>query len=199
MTRILLVAALLPALAHAGAEENLKQKLAKLKQFQAGFSQQVFDDQGNLIQEGRGRLAVSAPDRFRWQLTAPEESLVVADGNAVWVYDPLMEAVSIYRQDDAIAQTPLTILTRTDAEAWDQYRFSEQGQCFTAEPKSEDSHVRMMSVCFDGERIASLAMVDSQAVRSEFALSGFTSEGVAMSEFRFTAPEGTEIDDQRGQ
>ncbi|WP_417349628.1 outer membrane lipoprotein chaperone LolA [Ferrimonas sp.] len=199
MKRVILAVALLPALAHAGAEENLKQKLSQLESFQAGFSQQVFDDQGELIQEGEGRLAVSSPDRFRWQLTAPEESLVVADGSAVWVYDPLMEAVSVYRQDDAIAQTPLTILTRTDDQAWSQYQFSQNDQCFDAEPISEESHIRRMSVCFQGDSIASLAMVDSQAVRSEFTLSGFSSEAVSAEQFQFTAPEGTEIDDQRGQ
>ncbi|USD38980.1 MULTISPECIES: outer membrane lipoprotein chaperone LolA [Ferrimonas] len=199
MKRIAIAVALLPLLAHADAQQNLKQKLDNLSQFQAEFQQQVFDEDSNLIQTGQGKLALRAPDRFLWQLTAPEESLLVADGEAVWVYEPLMESVSVYRQDDAIAQTPLTILTRTDEQAWQRYQFSQRGDCFDAEPKDEDSHVRKMSVCFAGETITSLAMTDSQAVRSEFALTNFSTAPLADTMFVFDAPEGTEIDDQRGQ
>ena len=36
----------------------------------------------------RGQVVFAKPGRMRWTYTAPEESLVVSDGEWMWIYDP---------------------------------------------------------------------------------------------------------------
>ncbi|WP_169308401.1 outer membrane lipoprotein chaperone LolA [Ferrimonas aestuarii] len=199
MKPMLILAVMLPFVAHGAADDNLKQKLAQLEQFSAQFNQQVYDEAGQLTSTASGELSMQAPDRMRWQQQIPDDYLIIADGQAVWVYEPFMEAATVYRQDDAVAQTPVTILTQSQSDAWQQYDVSQQGDCYTLAAKEEDSQISAMKVCFDGQIIKSLTMNYSYGGHSDLTLTGFTTEAQAASLFEFVAPEGTEIDDQRGQ
>ena len=46
------------------------------------------------------------PNRFNWHTTSPDESLIVADGKDVWVYDPFVEQVTALKMKDAVLNTP---------------------------------------------------------------------------------------------
>ena len=68
--------------AMADDSPSLKQKLEELNSLHAEFSQTVTDINGKVIQQGSGTFALSVPNQFYWHLTSPDESLIVADGNA---------------------------------------------------------------------------------------------------------------------
>ena len=73
----------------ADAASDLKQKLTGVSLFSAKFAQTVYDSKGKELQKASGTLLVQRPNRFNWHTTTPDESLIVADGKDVWVYDPL--------------------------------------------------------------------------------------------------------------
>ena len=72
------------------SKAKLMAKLAKIEFFSAEFSQKIFDETGNELQQGSGLLSVSKPNLVNWQTTLPDESLIVSDGSNLWFYDPFV-------------------------------------------------------------------------------------------------------------
>jgi outer membrane lipoprotein carrier protein len=114
-----LATALLATTAHAGGRDDLSAFTRNLKGLDGTFTQQVFDANGKKKEASSGRVAMSAPRHFRWEYAKPFEQLIVADGKAVWVYDPDLKQVTKRAQGVEERSSPLTALidpTRLDKE-----------------------------------------------------------------------------------
>ena len=48
----------------------------------------------------RGRVVFAKPGRMRWVYESPEPSLVVSDGETLWIYDPVLKEVQILSVDE---------------------------------------------------------------------------------------------------
>src|SRR5690554_5428418 len=108
-----------PSAANNQAERQvLLERLNQLTIFEADFAQQVTDAQGDVVQQLHGHLALARPNLLHWQTDAPDEMLMIADGQNLWYYNPFVEQVTIYQQDNAVAQSPLLLLLDGANEAW---------------------------------------------------------------------------------
>jgi outer membrane lipoprotein carrier protein len=89
--------------------------------FSATFRQEVWDDGDELIETSTGRLSLLRPDRFRLTYETPYESLIVADGETLWMYDVDLEQVTRAPFDDGFSQTPAMLLSgdRSVSESFD--------------------------------------------------------------------------------
>jgi outer membrane lipoprotein carrier protein len=47
----------------------------------------------------RGRVVFAKPGRMRWVYESPEPSLVVSDGETLWIYDPELKEVQVFSVD----------------------------------------------------------------------------------------------------
>ncbi len=57
---------------------------------------------GSVPDEGapvRGRVVFAKPGRMRWTYESPEPSLVVSDGETLWIYDPTAKEVQVLPVD----------------------------------------------------------------------------------------------------
>ncbi|GAA4903895.1 outer membrane lipoprotein chaperone LolA [Ferrimonas pelagia] len=185
------------AMAQADDTDVLKLRLAQLPQFEAQFNQQAFDFDNNLVQQSAGHVALQAPLKFVWEQRDPEPLQLISDGEAVWFYDPYVEQVTVSNVDDAISQTPLSLLSSQDPAIWARWNVVQAQECFTL-TDTQASDVQMQ-VCFNDEVISKLQLVDAQGTRTTMLLTDFTTELAQSSQFHFTPPEGTYIDDQRHQ
>ncbi|MEL4398920.1 outer membrane lipoprotein chaperone LolA [Shewanella algae] len=176
----------------------LREKLDAIAGLKADFQQQVTDINGKLIQQGSGELALAQPNRFYWYLQQPDESVIVADGKDVWIYNPFAEEVSVLALENAIAASPMTLLVRRDEASWARYNITLDKECFQIAPKTEEAGVQQVSVCFNDDTLTQLALKDSQGNLSQFKLSGQKSlTDSDKTLFQFKVPEGVSIDDQR--
>ena len=80
-----------PSSAQAGAGrevsvERLTTLLAPFERFEAQFTQFTLDGSGRLLDQAAGRMAIFRPGRFRWDYTQPDQQLILADGNNLWIY-----------------------------------------------------------------------------------------------------------------
>lgn len=200
MTRLMLAAlSVFTASAMAATPaEQLQQKLDANPAFQANFSQTVTDVNHKVIQSGTGVLALAQPNHFYWHLQQPDESLIVADGQDVWIYNPFAEEVSVLSLDQAIATSPMTLLVHRDAAAWDDFTISVNDSCYTIDPKASDAGVQQVSVCFNGDKLTEISLNDNQGNHSEFALRKYTAIAKDAKMFNFDVPAGVSVDDQRG-
>ena len=69
-------------LLYAGVIEDIKRIYDTLRTFRADVVQEV--KFGNVVVY-RGRVYLKKPDLFRWELTEPEEYIIVARGDSSWV------------------------------------------------------------------------------------------------------------------
>lgn len=195
-----LVSVLLFSSIAANADDSaaLKNKLAKINNVKADFSQTVTDLNQKVIQTGKGVLALAFPNRFYWHLTEPDESLIVADGSDVWVYNPFAEEVTVMDVGQAIKASPIALLVHRDAKTWAQYQVKQEGDCFRIKPLNIDSAMSAVEVCFKGEALTEMVLDDKQGNVSQFRLSN--QQPLSKSEsslFTFMLPEGVDVDDQR--
>lgn len=177
---------------------SLKQKLVELDSLKAEFSQTVVDINGKLIQQGTGQFALAVPNQFYWHLTAPDESLIVADGSDVWIYNPFAEEVSVLDLNQAIDASPIALLVHRDETTWLQYRVTLSDDCYQISPKNIDSGVAQVEVCFSSDNLTSMKLEDQQGNISQFQLT--EQQKLADNDktlFQFVVPEGVDIDDQR--
>ncbi|MGJ8692379.1 MAG: outer membrane lipoprotein chaperone LolA [Thalassotalea sp.] len=180
-------------------KKTLMAKLKAVNYFTASFSQQVFDNDKNLIQQGRGKLIVSKPNKVYWQTTEPEESLIVSDGETLWLYDPFIEQVSLFSYQASIENTPILLITSESNEVWSNYSVtqpaSDQYQIISDD---EQSQVTSLTVTFSGKDISQLVITDVTGQTSEITLSENNHQTVPDAKlFTFTVPQGVHIDDQR--
>ncbi|WP_394230673.1 outer membrane lipoprotein chaperone LolA [Shewanella colwelliana] len=184
--------------AMADDSASLKQKLEELNSLHAEFSQTVTDINGKVIQQGSGTFALSVPNQFYWHLTSPDESLIVADGNDVWIYNPFAEEVSVLDLNQAIDASPIALLVHRDEKTWQQYSVTQENRCYQIVPKDIDAGVTKVAVCFDDNSLSMMTLEDQQGNISEFNLTeqGPVSDSQS-SLFKFVVPEGVDIDDQR--
>ncbi|WP_163558917.1 outer membrane lipoprotein chaperone LolA [Halomonas sp. NO4] len=195
-----LVAALavpLTALASEGAE-RLTAMLEPLESYQARFEQLILEGSGERLQEARGQMWLSRPGRFRWEVDAPYEQVVVSDGEEVSLYDPDLEQVTVQALDQRVTHTPALLLSGSASELTESYEVSrsQQGsaESFTLVPKAPDTLFESLEMTFRGEQLRFLRMTDStgQQTAIEF-LDVQMNPAIDADRFTLDVPDGVDV------
>ena len=80
-----------------------------MKSFSGRFEQEDSRRDGR-VDRARGSLAYRRPGRMRWEYDPPQEQLLVTDGSTMWLYDPLLDNVTVQPLRDLTRGTPLSFL-----------------------------------------------------------------------------------------
>jgi len=177
----------------------LIEKLKKITFFSASFEQKIIDDKGNVLQEGRGELAVRKPNMVHWDTQTPDESLLVSDGETLWVYDPFIEQATAYKLASSIANTPILLLTSDANELWEHYSVSKINQStYLIHANDVNSQIKTLELQFYQDKLSGFTFLDATGQLSVIRLkdADFTTSPT-LDLFQFDLPEGTYLDDQR--
>ena len=182
----------------ADASEDLQERLNKVNSFQASFSQKVTSPEGDLIQEGVGDLWLERPNLFNWNMTSPDESVLVSEGKNLWFYNPFVEQVTVTNLADATQDTPFLLITRNDPKDWKQYSIIQQGNTFDLKPKQTNGTLKRFSITVSPQgTIEQFSAVEQDGQTSAYQLKEQKNGRVDASKFKFTVPKGVTLDDQR--
>lgn len=183
--------------AWAGAVEDLNARLEKISSLTVQYHQQVSQN-GKTIQQGSGIIKLKRPNLFRIESKTPQESLLVSNGKTLWFYDPFVEQVTIRNAQDALAQTPVVLLTNNSPVVWQKYTVSQVGDVFTLLPKSPKSTLKSftLEITADGS-LKRFATTEKSGKSNNYSLSGENKFNLGNEIFSFTPPKGAEVDDQR--
>ncbi|MGL4474861.1 MAG: outer membrane lipoprotein chaperone LolA [Shewanella sp.] len=182
----------------ASDSTDLQKKLANMQSLQADFSQKVTDVNDKVIQQGSGTLAMQTPNLLNWHLTAPDESLIVANNDGVWIYNPFAEEVTILDAKEILTASPVALLVSRDEKVWSQYQVAASGDCYKITPIQLDAQVQNVNLCIKGNKLVNLSILDNQGNNSQFELSNQQVLAANNSQqFSFAIPDGVDIDDQR--
>jgi len=194
------------------ASASLQALLSNMKQFRAGFAQTVVDAQQNVVHEAQGTLTMTRPNKLRWETTFPDETLLVADGEAVWNVDTFVEQVTVLSQKNAIKDNPIVLLTSTDEATWSSFSISKTKQAsatgnaaiaseesYQISPKEVGGQIVTLTLTFNQENeLTSLDMLDAQQQISTLVFNNIeTRFPVPADTFSVEIPNSYIVDDQR--
>lgn len=200
LRHLMLTALLLPALAQAAdaARGRMEAFSKDLKSVSADFSQVVTTANGKRTDETKGTLALSAPNRFRWDAKTPFEQLIVADGAKVWIYDPDLEQVSVRNQSFEEAHSPLTVLT--DLSQMDrEFTTSESGErdglaWLKLVSRAKEPDFEYAELGFDAQNLSRMRFKDQLGNLTEIRFSNWQrNPSLPATTFSFKPPAGVDV------
>jgi outer membrane lipoprotein carrier protein len=187
------------ALAQSGpARTQLEQFSQDLQTLQASFDQLVIGVDGAIEDESAGRLWLSRPRLFRWEYGGEFPEVLVADGDHVWIYDEMLEQVTVKDQSRLSSDSPLTLLTDLSHldEQFEVRELGDDNGMYLLELKARNQEAEFERVLL-GLRDHSLllmAMEDAFGLRTEIRFRDIERNLVLdASLFRFDPPPGTDV------
>ncbi len=186
------------ALSGQAVADTLVERLAELNNFNAHFEQKVFSYDGTLVQTAAGELHLSKPGKFVWHTQQPDEQLMVSDGQTLWLYNPLLEQVTLYDAAQMLGATPLALLLG-DPQAWQGYNIEDTERGYRVTPREASTELSAFELAFNGDQLSQLVVLDTQGQQMQFSFSKQDTAAIAPDRFQLTLPDGVDIDDQRAQ
>ena len=196
--RMLLAAAMLPLLSHAGGLDDFLAFNQSTKSATARFEQQVVDRSGKVVERASGTFAFARPGKFRWTYEKPHRQLLVADGAKLWIHDPDLNQVTVKRIDQAISSTPAALLAGRD-DITKLFTLRDGGTAdglswVEATPKSPDTGFERVRLGLQGKTLAAMELRDQLGGRTVLRFSDVKSNtSVPPETFSFTAPKGADV------
>lgn len=186
--------------AESTAAEALQQKLQQIDTFSAHFTQQVFDQQRQVLQQAEGELNLKQPQLFRFETTVPENNIFIGDGQSLWFYSAELEQLTIYDAAAEVNRTPFVLLTSKEPALWANFNVKQQQQQFIISAKDSSSQVTELILIFSQAALSEMRVLDINQQLSVFKFNAVQINiPIANSLFNFLPPEFTEIDDQRSR
>ena len=185
--------------AHADAEsvKRLGQLLGS-DTITARFSQLTLDGSGTQLQETAGEMSVKRPGLFYWHTDAPQEQLMVSDGQKVSLWDPNLEQVTIKKLDQRLTQTPALLLSGDVSKISESFDITSKQagdvMDFTLKPKTKDTLFDSLRLSFRGGKINDMQLIDSVGQRTNILFTGVkVNEPIPASKFKFDIPKGADV------
>ncbi|WP_313516990.1 outer membrane lipoprotein chaperone LolA [Pseudomonas sp.] len=187
--------------AHADQDASVKRLTELLQQAQtltARFTQLTLDASGANLQETAGELSLKRPGLFRWHTDAPQEQLLVSNGEKVWLYDPDLEQVTVQKLDQRLTHTPALLLSGDVSQISENFEIShkEAGGVvdFVLKPKAKDTLFDNLRVSFRNGTINDMQLIDSVGQRTNILFLGVKmNEPLDAAQFDFKIPEGADV------
>ncbi len=108
---VLLLSILTSTALAATPSQNLASLLSNYQSLQANFTQTITDEKGKVLQKSRGKMSLKRPGQFRWQITAPNKQLIIANNKYLWIYDVDLEQATRQKINKANANSPAWLLS----------------------------------------------------------------------------------------
>lgn len=175
-------------------KHQLQQLLQHTQSLSAQFQQQVKDEQGQLLQSLSGTLKLKRPANLYWHTQRPDESVMVANGETVWYYNPFVEQVTIYSQSDMVDNSPLLLVLDSQGQRWEDYNVQREGGRYIVEQVDNGNRLELV---FEQQVLKEITMVQPHGQRTELVLSQVSlNHAIDDGAFDFKVPKGVDVDDQ---
>jgi outer membrane lipoprotein carrier protein len=186
------------AVADESARAHLERFAGDLTSLHANFEQQVVNSAGLVEDRSSGSVWLHRPQKFRWQYGGDFPELIVADGSHIWMYDEVLEQVTVRDQSQLAANSPLTLLT--DISGLDrQFEVRDLGAVDglnLLELRSNDmeSEFERILLGLTEHGLATMTMEDAFGFRTEISFSEVErNPELDQDLFRFVPPESADL------
>ena len=186
------------AMAGGSASEKLTAFLQTVVTLKSQFEQTVLNPQGEIIEQAQGQFILERPGKFRWDYLSPYPQEIVADGTRIWFYDVDLEQVTVKSQQEALTDTPATLLSgEMLPEEKYQVRDVDSSDGFSwveLTPKDAESNFQTVRLAFDRTGLRQMVMQDSFDQYTRLIFSD-VHENIVLDEviFQFVTPDGVDV------
>lgn len=187
-----------PKVGAQAGQQRVESFLQGLDGLQAQFKQVLTDRNGQTVDEASGTLAISRPDRFRWDYRQPYSQIIVADGSRIWIYDSDLEQVTVRKLDETLSATPAMLLSGRSslADNFNVTQVSREGAVdwVKMEPKRDDTDFRWVRLGFEGPLLKYMQLADKLGQTTSLEFSQLErNPPLDPSRFTFTVPPGADV------
>ena len=186
------------SIAQSSAREQLNQFAEGLESFSAKFEQRVIGTDGDIQDQSEGMVWLSQPHFIRWEYGGDFPELVVADGSKIWIFDEMLEQVTVKPQSDFAGDSPLSVITDI-SKLDEQFEVREAGELediFLLDLRSVNSESQFDRIILGlrENELVSMTMEDAFGLRTEIHFKELTrNEPLDEKLFAFVPPEGVDV------
>jgi len=178
MNRIIFLGALLFFSLAGTGQADAQSARAQLERFSdqldtlhAQFEQQVIGTDGVTGDSSSGEVWLRRPGLFRWEYGGDFPEVVVADGKNIWIYDEVLEQVTVKDQSQVAMDSPLSLLTDL-GQLDEQFEVreagqSEQWQLLELRSRSMESDFERILLGLNDDSLQLMVMEDAFGLRTE--------------------------------
>ena len=188
----------LAAHAQGSSLERFQTYVRTTQAARAAFDQKVYDRAGKLTQESKGTFAFLRPGLFRWSYAKPNPTLIVGDGERVWIYDEDLKQVTVRKLAKALGSTPAALLAgASDIEK--AFDLSDAGDndglaWVEAKPREKEAGFERVKLGLGVSGVEAMELVDHFGQTTKLRFSSIQrNPKLDASEFRFTPPKGADV------
>ncbi|NNC68765.1 MAG: outer membrane lipoprotein chaperone LolA [Gammaproteobacteria bacterium] len=180
------------------AIQRLDKYFAEVNSFQGQFIQIVYDENGEVVQEAKGDVALDKPGKFRWQYTQPYPQLILADGEYLWIYDEELLQASAKPIDTALGNAPIMLLTNI-RPLRDDFEIKDAGgkeglNWVELTPLVQDTEFHKILIGLDDLGVKKMELQDHFSQKTVIEFTNLkTNVTLPPNQFKFIAAEGVDV------
>ena len=185
----------------------VKHKLSTIQSFSGEFQQLYYDALLVKVQKSKGSVEYLKPGLMIWKYQVPEELEIIIGKEKIWIFDPILENVTI-QKIDAVARVEMLSFILKQDQLEDHFQVITPEKKYiieTAEtktlylkPRQEKSHFKEIQIQLDKKRncVQKFAIIEHNLNYRIITLSHLQYNHITdPSKFEFTIPDGVEIID----
>jgi outer membrane lipoprotein carrier protein len=185
------------ALSERTDAQRLEDRLQGLKSYSAAFTQDIQGARGQILERSSGRVTVLRP-AFRWQVDEPYPQVIVADEALLKVYDPDLEQLTIRPMDEALNDTPISLLSRDAVSLSGDFAITrvaeDAGETYIVIPRDDETLYAEIRLQFSMQDLIGLGILDHLGQYTQIYFTPDPDSTVIQSsDFTLEVPPGTDV------
>ena len=171
--------------------------IRSLTSVRAHFTQELVGADGKVLEHSEGIMSLARPGHFRWDYQKPP-SLIVSDGQTLWLYDQELEQVTIRRVGETLSQTPAMLLSG-QASVRDGFTAKDGGDAdglawVVLTPKQASSDFSELKLGFAGQDLRRMEFRSKLNQTTKLVFQSVERNAhLEPSTFTFTPPPGVDV------
>jgi outer membrane lipoprotein carrier protein len=178
------------------ATMQLTTLLQNLHTMQANFAQVINDNNGNIVQQSSGRMALQRPGLFRWDTSQPNQQLIIADGKNIWIYDKDLAQITKQRQNTS-ANAPGLLLSDSVDQLAKRFRIEAMNNnpsAFKLIPVQRDLFQSVVLAFSPNGQLQQMILHDNLGQITQIDFTNVTvNNSLSANLFHFQPPPGVDV------
>ena len=180
----------------AAPADELSNLLNKTIAFSGQFSQSVYDNKSQLIEEANGEVVFKKPHFFKWIYQAPHQNQIIGDGEIVYIYDPDLSQVIMSRFSQSKSNNPANIFFLNNLE--ESFKVTkiliDDEVWYRCESKLKDIDYQSIEISFNKDKIKAMKVIDGlqNKIIINFVNISYSTD-IDEASFLFNVPDNVEV------
>ncbi|MDA9913989.1 outer membrane lipoprotein chaperone LolA [Methylophilaceae bacterium] len=180
----------------ASPADELSTLLNRTSAFSGQFSQLVFDNKSQLIEEASGDVVFKKPHFFKWIYQEPHQNQIIGDGEIVYIYDPDLSQVIMSRFSQSKSNNPANIFFLNNLE--ESFKVTkiliDDEVWYRCKSKLKDIDYQSIEISFNKDKIKAMKVIDGlqNKIIINFVNISYSTD-IDEASFLFNVPDNVEV------